>query len=516
LTKLSCLLLLLAADSIAAPVEKTSLNGSWRFSAEPPKAVVEQLRWHQAVFDDSGWSVTSLPQTAVIPGAVWYRRRFDVSGAASEKHVRIAFDGTLERTKVWLNGELIGELNGGPAPFELDLTPSVKAGATNTLCVRAENPGILRDVYLLTTGRVFPVRQAIVATPQRISVSVTVRNTLDNTSGVQAKFEVLSAGRVIGSASASGTVPPNSIGSMDGSIALRPEDVKLWDPDHPKLYQLHTVVAKSSEGVEGAYETDIASTFGIRVIEIHGTQLLLNGEPIRLGGANPIAEPNDQYLRMMKQAGMVFLKLSHPVSVGVLDWADQNGLLVIEGAHMRERDTNHPSVIAWSLAAENDYTHLKQIDPLRLTTAASSEPGAQADFLCTDAASLEATHSRWPDKPVLVGDIREPKGAAEMLRNHPYVIGAVPQTVEYPRWAEEFRAASISAVYQKNGNTLVEVHNRSGFPIETLRDYEVKVGPHTKRLPIMRPGESVTLEFEHVNPYTVEVRQPTGFVVDSR
>jgi hypothetical protein len=213
----------------------------------------------------------------------------------------------------------------------------------------------------------------------------------------------------------------------------------------------------------------------------------------------------------MKQAGMVFLKLSHPVSLGVLDWADQNGMLVIEGAEMRERDTNHPSIIAWSLPAGGDYEHLKQLDPLRLITAPS-----QADFLYTGAESLESTHSRWPDKPVLVGDIREPKGAAEMLRNHPYAMGAVPQTVEYPKWAEEFRAAFISAVYQKNGNTLVEVHNRSGFPIQTLRDYEVKVGPHTKKLPTMKPGESVTLEFEHVNPYTVEVRQPTGFVVDSR
>ena len=40
---------------------------------------------------------------------MWYRRRFDVSRTAADKHVRIVFDGAMERAKVWLNGELIGE-----------------------------------------------------------------------------------------------------------------------------------------------------------------------------------------------------------------------------------------------------------------------------------------------------------------------------------------------------------------------------------------------------------------------
>jgi hypothetical protein len=49
-----------------------------------------------------------------------------------------------------------------------------------------------------------------------------------------------------------------------------------------------------------------------------------------------------------------------------------------------------------------------------------------------------------------------------------------------------------------------------------LRDYEVHVGPNAKKLPVMKPGDTITLEFEHVNPYRVEVWQPIGFVVASR
>ena len=83
-------------------------------------------------------------------------------------------------------------------------------------------------------------------------------------------------------------------------------------------------------------------------------------------------------------------------------------------------------------------------------------------------------------------------------------------------WADQFRGAFIQGIFQKNGNTFVEVRNSSGFPSQILRDYVVRVGPHMQRLPTLNPGQVVTLEFEHVNPYRVDVCGPTGFVVDSR
>src|SRR5207248_600015 len=105
---------------------------------------------------------------------------------------------------------------------------------------------------LLTTGRVFPVQQTVVATSGRIAISVPVRNTLDNTSGLQVSFEVLRGGKVVGSSSATATVPPNLTQTVESEINLAPQDVKVWDPDHPNVYQLRTVVTKNAEAVEGA------------------------------------------------------------------------------------------------------------------------------------------------------------------------------------------------------------------------------------------------------------------------
>ena len=434
-----------------------------------------------------------------------YQCSFESPPGAADKHVRVVVDGLLSGAKVWLNGELIGEHRNGITPFEFDLTPALKTGVANKLAIGVEKPGTLRDVYLLTTGRVFPVKQTVVAAPQRIAVSVMVRNTLDNTSGVQASFAVSLGGRTVGTGSANAAVPPNLTQSIEAVITLRPEDVKLWDPDHPNLYGLRTVITKNVEAVEGGYETEIESEFGIRTVEIRDSQFLLNGEPLRSGGAHPAGEPGEEDLRSMKEAGMVFQMMDHPVSTAVLDWADRNGLLLMEKAEMRNRDANHPSVIAWIGATPDDSADAKRLDPTRLAS--------NVDFAVATPATLEST---WPGRPVFLDTIPEPAGVAELLRKHPRVFGAGAAVAKDSRWPEQFRGAVINGIFQRNGNTFVEVRNSSGFPSQILRDYEVRVGHLTQRLPILKPGEISTLEFEHVNPYRVEVLQPTGFAVDSR
>ncbi len=468
--KIALLPLCLAASGFAAPPRRTSLDDCLR-SAGP------------SVYE---CSFKSPPDTV-------------------DKHVRIAVDALVSGAKVWLNGELIGEHNSGIAPFEFDLTPALKTGSTNTLTLRLEKPGILRQVYLLTTGRVFPVKQNVVATPQRLAVSVLVRNTLDNTSGVQASFTVSIGGKTVGSGAANAAVPPNLTQSIEAIIALRPEDVKLWDPDHPNLYRLRTVIAKNAEAVEGAYETEIESYFGIRTVEIRDSQFLLNGEPLRLGGAHPAGEPGEEDLRSMKEAGMVFQMVDHPVSISVLDWADRNGLLLIERAEMRDRDADHPSVIAWAGATPDESAYAKRMDPTR--------PVSTVDFAIASPFSLDGIP---PDKPVFLDTIAHPEDNAELLRNRPGVFGAAAAVAKDSGWIGQFRGAVIQGIFQKNGNTFVEVRNSSGFPSRILRDYVVRVGPHTQRLPTLNPGQGVTLEFEHVNPYRVDVCGPTGFVVDSR
>jgi len=447
LTKLSLPLLSLAAFSFASPPERTLLNDCQR---------------------EAGCS-------------------FNAPKDAGNKHVRIVVDGSISGVTVLLNNEPVGENHSGITPLEFDLTPALKAGAVNTVAVRLDKPGRLRSIYLLTTGRVYPVKQTVAASPQRVGVSVMVRNTLDNTSGVQASFEVSIAGKTVGVASTNGAVPPNLTQPLEAIITLRPEDVKLWDPDHPNLYRLRTVITKNAEAVEGSYETELESSFGIRTVEFRDARFLLNGEPLRLGGAHIVGEPGEDGLRSMKEAGMVFQMVDHPVSTDFVEWADRNGMLLIEREEMRARDGNHPSVIAWT-------------------------GEAVADFAIATPATLDSRS----DRPVFLDAIPGPDGLSELLNKHPAVFGAAAGNTQDPKWAGTFRGPVIQNIFQRSGNTFVEIHNRSPFPSQILRGYEARVGHQVLKLPTLRPGETVTLEFEHVNPYKVEVSQPTGFVVDSR
>jgi beta-glucuronidase len=155
-------------------------------------------------------------------------------------------------------------------------------------------------------------------------------------------------------------------------------EVKLWGQDDPQLYE--------AEVIAGADTT--RKRFGIRKLEIQGTKILLNGEPIHMGGCNrPLDYPGygsldpdsilNKDLSLMKSGGMELSRISHyPVSESLLNWADAHGLLIIaesgnwqmtdrqmasplmrakyesQTKEMIERDWNHPCIIAYSLGNE--------------------------------------------------------------------------------------------------------------------------------------------------------------------
>jgi beta-glucuronidase len=197
---------------------------------------------------------------------------------------------------------------------------------------------------------------------------------------------------------------------LNATAVLPAKEVKLWYPDDPVLYEAEIIAGADTS----------SRKFGIRKIAVQGTQLLLNGEPIRMGGCNrPLDYPGygsmdptmvlEKDLTLIKNGSMELSRISHyPVSTQLLDWADAHGLLIIAEAgnwqltpkqmadptmrarfqaqlrEMMERDWNHPSVIAWSVG--NEYqsqtpegqawtkdmiAYARSIDASRLMTFAS-------------------------------------------------------------------------------------------------------------------------------------------------
>ena len=195
---------------------------------------------------------------------------------------------------------------------------------------------------------------------------------------------------------------------------------KLWHFDHPHLYAIEASISRNG-GILHRAET----TFGVRRIEVRGTEILLNGEPVRLagvermGGSHPgfgMAEPAswiEHDHADMKELNCVLTRVHWQQDRRVLDYCDRHGLLIqvevptwgpdtfakpgpeeIERIkangleQLREtvtRDRNHPCVLSWGLCNEVDgqnpvaqsfvramLREAKGLDPGRLCSYASN------------------------------------------------------------------------------------------------------------------------------------------------
>ena len=132
-------------------------------------------------FDDSAWSVVNLPHTwnnldgqdggnNYYRGIGWYRVHYTVDGSYANRHFFLKFDGAFSVTDVYLNGNYLGEHQGGFAAFVFDATPYLNVGADNVIAVKVNNAfntnmpplnadftffgGLYRDVHLLVTDPV--------------------------------------------------------------------------------------------------------------------------------------------------------------------------------------------------------------------------------------------------------------------------------------------------------------------------------------------------------------------------
>jgi len=437
--KMKKLFLFLLVISLSCRVQaqhqkKQSLHGEWLFALDPVE-VGESGRWHANEFPRQRWDKVTVPHCFSIDpryqlytGSAWYVRNFTQAPLPKGFKAFLRFEAVFYKTTVYVNGRRAGDHEGGYTPFEIDITDYL--GGENTLAVKVNNAwdsttlpgakthvlyendnvgqvypwinygGINRDVNLIIRPDVYVKRMKIVTDPDlskksakvniRVDVAgdATTSNDISSRAPRHAKDErgngvTIKLYRDGKPVPADFKLKDRHSGSENSlsfylEATLVPKDVKFWNQDEPILYT-----------AEAVFQTDTLRTrFGIRKIEVKGTSLLLNGDPIRMGGCNrPLdypghgsmdpAEVLEQDLTLIKSGGMELSRISHyPVSTPLLDWADAHGLLIIAEAgnwqmtpkqmsdpvmrgkfqsqftEMMERDWNHPSVIAWSVGNE--------------------------------------------------------------------------------------------------------------------------------------------------------------------
>ena len=366
---------------------------------------------YSAKFDDSAWQEVQVPHDWVttLPYAKeashshgyktvgykypdtsigWYRKTINIPANDLGKRLMLRFDGIFRNARVWFNGFYMGTEPSGYATQIYDITPYIKYGEDNLICVRAdatleegwfyEGAGIYRDVWLEKSAEVSvaPFGTFVYAelkepyTEAKLKIETEVSNSSLKPQLCEVTQRLLDAdGNEIAS-SASTTLGLKSKETVTTKQSISITSPHLWSTADPYLYKVETTISQNGKIVD-VYTTNT----GIRDIAFSSEQgFLLNGKPLKLKGVNmhqdhagvgsAIPDALQAWrIKQLKAFGCNAYRASHnPMTPAVLDICDREGILVIDEnrlmgineEHLRllqrmiKRDRNHPSVIMWS------------------------------------------------------------------------------------------------------------------------------------------------------------------------
>ncbi len=269
-------------------------------------------------------------------GSVWYRRLFDYA-RGPKKRLFVHFGAANYLANVYLNGEALGQHEGGFTPFDFEITHRVRPH-DNFLVLRVNDARAKENVPTVNTdwwnygGVTRPV--TLVEVPETFVEDYSIqleKGSLRHIKGwvqlngpqLQQKVSIR-----IPEAKLSQTFQTDAKGRADFSFDA---DLVLWSPENPKLYS-----------VEIASETDqVNDRIGFRSIDVHGTDILLNGKPVFLRGIDIHEEaptrPGRAWseddarttLGWAKELGCNFVRLAHyPHNEAMLRMADEMGIMV--------------------------------------------------------------------------------------------------------------------------------------------------------------------------------------------
>jgi len=434
--------------------EVVALSGTWRFRTDPDNRG-ESSGWPGPGAVGEGWEEVAVPstwqvseKTAEYMGPAWYRREFDVPAAWKGRVIRVEFEAVYHTAAVFVNGRKAGEhLGKGYTAFALDVTGLLEFGKRNVIAVQSDNSfapnmlprgnsydwtpdgGITRPVSLIVTPPIYLESVWIDAVPDMgketatLNVRAVVRNATEDAAGIEFGFRVTDEATGLAVLenipAAAAEIPAETAReiSLPEAVLDRP---MLWHFDQPHLYVLEVWISRKGKAGHGLREN-----FGVRRIEVRGTEFLLNGEPVRLAGVERMAGSHPDFGMAepdawighdhddLKELNCVFTRVHWQQDRRVMDYCDRKGILIqvevptwgpdtfrkFEGNQFEEiaangleqlremiaRERNHPCVFSWGLCNEVDgqnpvaqefvrrmLREAKRLDPERLCSYASN------------------------------------------------------------------------------------------------------------------------------------------------
>lgn len=470
-----------------------SLSGSWHYSIDPYRAgltgfhgepanaserrfaetdVTEAMRNGGGLFEydmraaplvtlPSSW-MTHSPEMRHYQGLVWYQRRFPAARQAGKRQF-LRIGAANHKARVYMNGEFVGEHEGGFTPFAFEVTRLVRDGenqvtvAVDSAASRQSVPppvtdwenygGITRDIRLIATPRTF-VDDAWVRLTRDGRIAVDVRLDGPQAAGRTLKLAIPALGLTLaGEADAAGTWRAS---------AAAPSALVRWSPERPKLYDV------TIEAGEDRWRDRI----GFRTVERRGSEILLNGKPVFLRGislheeefgvapSRVITDAAARALLTEAKTGLHanFVRLAHyPHSEVTTRMADELGLIVWSEVPVYWLiDWQNPATLAAArtMLAENIVRDRNRAS-IAIWSIANETPNSAArnNFLQTLARDVRALDDSRLVGAALLTDRTEEGGTPVMTMNDPLAdVLDVMGINTYNGWYTGDRLADVPSI----------------------------------------------------------------------
>jgi beta-glucuronidase len=360
---------------------------------------------------------SALPELRYYDGLMWFQRRFDAPAARPGQRSFLRFEAVNYRATVYLNGQEVGQHEGGFTPFVVEVTQALRASG-NRLVIGVDSKhdaqtipaeitdwdlygGITRPVKLLQTPATFIDDATLRLTDAgRLAGSLQLN-------GPQAAHQAVSLRIAALGVTVQARTDANGEARFDTAA---PAGLKRWSPESPTLYDVDFEMAGGDR---------VRDRIGFRTIAVRGSEILLNGQPVTLRGIsiheeeigpNPARRIDEAAARRLLgevKQGLHgnYVRLSHyPHNETMLRMADELGLLVwseipvywsidwdtpavLDKARRMQaetiyRDRNRAALILWSIGNETPVAEnrtrfhtalaetVRALDPSRLVSAA--------------------------------------------------------------------------------------------------------------------------------------------------
>jgi len=385
------------------------LNGEWQFEfddedrGEPEKLFNQKKDLMQTIQVPYAYqSKKSGVEVDENHEVVWYKREFHWE-KNTDKNLLLHFEAVDYHTKVWVNGEFIGEHEGGHTPFSFSITNAICNGE-NTMVVRVEDRNSVEqpvgkqswkdDNFLCWYSRTTGIWQSVwleevplqyiedvKMTPQVEEGRLSIEASLPRQKK-KAYFEanVYFKGEWIDTVGVWVKENQTSV-ELTANVESDQADFRVfyWTPGTPNLYDVTFQLFVDQENVD-----TVESYFGMRSIEIQEGRILLNRDTfyqkliLDQGYYNDSLmtgnyEQMESDLLKVKEMGFNGVRRHQTIAdrrylalcdeLGLVVWAEMPSSfkfssksmfrMMDETREMVQKHYNHPSVIIYTLMNES-------------------------------------------------------------------------------------------------------------------------------------------------------------------